>query len=785
VLLGAVTLAGWSLGLRGLTTPVADTYATQPMTAVSLMLGGTALLGSASRVSALRKAALLLAGIVFVVGMLSLIQNALHVDLRSDRWLFSQSVLSQPVNPSRWPGRMASPTAATLVLFAAAVVSAACGDTAYRRFAAGAAWLGMPALLYAVGAQAAGTLAGTALPPHGRISLFGTVGCALLLVGALLRARTSVAGAAPPVPSLRFRRVATAALTLVSDGTLWFVAAARSGAPDVADARFAAGSLVALTLAAVAAVFGGVRMGRVARRQVANVGGLPRVERALMLGDFRFRELADALPQPVWIARSDGSVDYFNQRWHDYVGRPPAASEGQGWVAFVHPEDRDRLREEWTRAVAGSLEFENESRLRGRDGRYRWFLTRAVPFTADAESHRWFGSCTDIHEQRQAAEGLQAADRRKDVFLATLAHELRNPLAPIRNALHVLGLGELGKDQFEWARRVLERQTSAISRLLDDLLDVVRINENKLELRSQQVDLARALDQGIEVAQPLVSQKNHTLRVSLPETPLVVTADPTRLSQIVGNLLNNAAKYTDPGGTIDLSARSTQHGIEIRVKDSGIGLTADARRHIFEMFAQTEGAEGRSEGGLGIGLALVKGLVDLHGGTVEAFSAGPCRGSEFVVTLPVPVTAPSADPADASAPPQAAGARILIVDDNRDAAHSLAMVLRLAKHDVRLAFDGRSALSIAAAARPEVAIIDIGLPDLSGNDVARSLRRADGSRDVLLIALTGWGEDRRRALDVGFDYYFMKPADPVQLEALIAGHQVSRRAGTGLPDKTR
>jgi signal transduction histidine kinase/integral membrane sensor domain MASE1/CheY-like chemotaxis protein len=373
-------------------------------------------------------------------------------------------------------------------------------------------------------------------------------------------------------------------------------------------------------------------------------------------------------------------------------------------------------------------------------------------------------------ELRQKVGELAAADRRKDEFLATLAHELRNPLAPIRNSLHLLQLAADNRDIQQRARTVMERQLAQMVRLIDDLLDVSRITRSKLQLRRERIDLATALQSAREATQPLIDGSNLALTVTLPPEPIYVDADTARLAQVFTNLLNNAAKYTERGGHIWLTAQREAGEIVVSVRDTGIGIAAEHVPHLFEMFSQVAPALERSQGGLGIGLALVRGLVELHGGCAEARSAGPGLGSEFIVRLPV-VPAPALAPESGTglAAPFGPGCRILVVDDNRDSAESLGMMLRVVGHDIRTAHDGLEALQAAAAFQPQVVLLDIGLPKLNGYEVSRRLRQEPWGKEVLLIALTGWGqeEDRQRALEAGFNHHLTKPPDPNTLLELL------------------
>jgi signal transduction histidine kinase/CheY-like chemotaxis protein len=377
----------------------------------------------------------------------------------------------------------------------------------------------------------------------------------------------------------------------------------------------------------------------------------------------------------------------------------------------------------------------------------------------------------DATDRTLAEQALREGDRRKDEFLATLAHELRNPLAPIRTAAQILASPRLSSQQLQWAQSVIQRQAGKMALLLDDLLDIARITQGKLELKVDRVRLTDVVDSAVEEARPLLDGKNHQLTVTLPAEELTLQADPLRLSQILSNLLNNAAKYTDPAGHIELSACVKNGEVCLSVRDNGIGIAPGALSRIFKMFSQIDGGAARSEGGLGIGLALVKGLLDLHGGRIEARSPGPGQGSEFIMHLPFSASTAAGAPASANDIPPVAtmGRRVMVVDDNKDAADALAMLLEMSGHEVRVAHRGRAALTLAQTFRPEVAIIDLGMPDLSGYDVAKELRRESWGADICLIALTGWGrdDDRHRSKGAGFDRHMTKPVEPGELDALL------------------
>jgi signal transduction histidine kinase len=424
-----------------------------------------------------------------------------------------------------------------------------------------------------------------------------------------------------------------------------------------------------------------------------------------------------------------------------------------------------------------------------------------------AEKQRWEMERLreEAERERQAAEALKEADRRKDEFLAMLAHELRNPLAPILNALHLIREHRDDREALDMARDIVERQVKHMARLIDDLLDVSRINSGKIKLQRERVELTDVIQRAVETVAPLLRSRRHELSVTLPPRPVWLDADPTRLEQVFSNLLNNSAKYTPEAGHIWLTAevsgqrsevrsprsevrgQETENGssltadfcpltpeqeVVVSIRDDGIGIPEDMLERIFELFAQVDRSlSSASQWGLGIGLALVRTLVDMHGGSVKASSAGANKGSEFVVRLPL--LAGSREPIrpaeEAPAVPAARQARILVVDDSRDAAQSLALLLRIKGHDVRTAHDGPEALDVARQQQPDVVFLDIGLPHLNGFEVASRLRREPGTRDAYLIAMTGYGqdEDRRRSREAGFNCHLVKPVDPEDLQQLL------------------
>jgi PAS domain S-box-containing protein len=382
----------------------------------------------------------------------------------------------------------------------------------------------------------------------------------------------------------------------------------------------------------------------------------------------------------------------------------------------------------------------------------------------------------DISERKRAEEALREADRRKDEFLATLAHELRNPLAPIRNAVQILRKKGGADSGLLFARDIIDRQVQQLARLVDDLLDVSRITRGKIELRKERTEVSAIVEHALETSRPLIEAARHKLTVTFAAEPLWVMADVTRMAQVLSNLLNNAAKYTRPGGNLQLAVERDGGEAVIRVRDDGIGIPPEMLSRIFEMFTQVDSSLERSQGGLGIGLTIAQRLVEMHGGVLEAVSDGPDRGSELTVRLPLPAEGAAArngeeeDGEPAVSTRARAALRVLVVDDNSDSADSLAVWLELTGHDVRTAYDGQQALAVARELRPDVIFLDIGMPGMSGYEVARRLREQPETRDVLLLAMTGWGqeEDRRRSREAGFDEHLVKPLDPKGLEERLA-----------------
>ena len=441
----------------------------------------------------------------------------------------------------------------------------------------------------------------------------------------------------------------------------------------------------------------------------------------------------------------------------------------------IHPDDRAFVR----RSIADSLdrgEHHLEYRIVLPDGAIRWVESRGKVFRDDSGViARLVGVCTDITERKRAEQALKEADRRKDEFLATLAHELRNPLAPIRTGVDILERLGIGDPAFDNVRAMMHRQVKQLTRLVDDLLDVSRITRNKIELRKEPTQLADVVALAVEISRPIIDLHQHRLTVDLPDERIVLNADPGRLAQAFANLLNNAAKYSGDRNQIDVSARREGDRVVFRVRDYGIGISSQMLPRVFDMFAQADDSLTHAQGGLGIGLTIVKALVEMHDGTVRARSGGAGKGSEFELTLPILAAAPAS--ASSNALDVASGGvsssrarRVLMVDDNVDAASSLGMLLAMQGHDVRTANDAGSALRVIETYIPDVVLLDIGLPGKNGYELAREMRSMPSLKHVLLVATTGFGqeEDKRRAKDAGFDVHLVKPVDPDVLNGLLA-----------------
>ncbi len=496
------------------------------------------------------------------------------------------------------------------------------------------------------------------------------------------------------------------------------------------------------------------------------------IERVLRASEERFRSLADNAPVLIWMSGLRNEAVYFNKPWLDFTGRSLEEELGFGWIESIHPDDRQQCVDTCDGAFARREPLAMQFRLRRHDGEYRWILDNGIPyFGADGAFSGYVGSCVDITSRKLAEEELEQAGRRKDEFLAMLGHELRNPLAPISMALEIMRELAPADDSIAWPRDVIARQLRQLTRLVDDLLDVSRITRGKIALLLTPLELTSVVAQAVETSRPLIDSRGHQLTMRVPSDPVWVRGDAIRLSQVLSNLLNNAAKYTPQGGRIGLTMELRDSQVILTVADNGRGLPAEMLERVFDLFWQFESRD-HAQGGLGIGLTLVKRLVELHGGDVEARSAGRGQGSEFIVRLPaLEVQAEPSTVATLGATRQPLiRRRILVVDDNVDAAEALSRILRLQDQEVCVAHDGHAALQMAGAMQPEIVFLDLELPRMNGLEVARRLRTGWPIRPPLLVATTGFGreEDRRRTAEAGFDHHLVKPIDPQVLRSLLA-----------------
>jgi PAS domain S-box-containing protein len=545
-------------------------------------------------------------------------------------------------------------------------------------------------------------------------------------------------------------------------------------------------------------------MGREWVGMLADVTDQQRAKEALRHSEELLRLIIDAVPALISYLGPDCHYRLVNRSYERWFGLSPEQIHGRHVRDGLGESAWRAVEPYMQRALAGEAAT-NEQEIEYGDAGRRWVRGAYTP-DRDREGNvrGLVVLVNDITERKQAEDALREADRRKDEFLATLAHELRNPLAPIRSSLQLLKMPVADPAIHQRARDMMERQLHHLVRLVDDLLDVSRIMRGKIELRTEVVALDAVIARALETAQPLIDAQCHTLEVSLPVPPVALKADPVRLAQVVGNLLANAAKYTEPGGNIRVAVERSGSDVLIRVRDDGIGIAPDMQARIFEPFVQVDHSTSRAQGGLGIGLTLVKNLVEMHHGSVAVHSAGLGQGSELSVRLPAAPDTPDSpdapaeshelageradEPGDAPGddrrdeiqdePRPATHGRILVVDDNTDAGETLAMLLQLYGYEVEVVASGMAALELIPRFRPDVIFLDIGMPVMDGYEVARRLRELPAGKHVCLIALTGWGqaEDRRRTREAGFDHHLIKPVAPEAVRELLTRVFESRRA---------
>jgi len=501
-----------------------------------------------------------------------------------------------------------------------------------------------------------------------------------------------------------------------------------------------------------------------------------RSEAAMRESEKRFRALTNATAEVIYCM----SPDWAELRHLEGRGllKDSAGSDRVWFEEYIPLEEQASVNQAIERAIRDSTVYELEHRVRRADGSSGWILSRAVPmFDADGKVYEWIGAASDITERRASEEKLREADRRKDEFLAMLAHELRNPLAPIGAAAELLQRMKLDEAMIKRTSQIIGRQVGHMTALIDDLLDVSRVTRGLVELDRAPLDVGAVMHEAVEQVVPLIGARRHDLALRLPPAGIMVSGDRKRLVQVVANLLNNAAKYTPEGGRLEVNAypdaAQPNQRLCIEVLDNGIGMAPDLAARAFELFAQAERTSDRASGGRGLGRARVKSLVELHGGQVACDSAGPGRGSRFSICLPlltthVPAPAPQGDPQHLPGQPESL--RVMVVDDNVDAAVTLSMLLESGGHRVVVEHEALKALEHARASSPQVCLLDIGLPEIDGLELARRLRALPQTAGALLVAVTGYGQesDRARILDAGFDHHLVKPIDIARLDALLA-----------------
>jgi PAS domain S-box-containing protein len=486
----------------------------------------------------------------------------------------------------------------------------------------------------------------------------------------------------------------------------------------------------------------------------------------------RLNAIIDNSPAVIFLKDPQGCYLLVNRAFESYAGLDRKQIEGRKDHDFFSKEVADAFVSGDEQVLRQGAAVRSEDVIRLHGVAHTFITTKFPLLDASGVPDAICGIATDITDRKRAEEALKDADRRKDEFLAMLAHELRNPLAPIRNAVQIMRLLGSADPQLEQARDMIARQVQHMTRLVDDLLEVSRITRGKIKLQKEPVDLVAVVGRALETTRPLIEARKHKVTVSFPPEPIPLEADPTRLAQVLANLLDNAAKYTESGGQIWLTVGHEGGEAVVRIRDSGIGIAPDLLHGIFDLFTQADRSLDRSQGGLGIGLTLVKSLVEMHGGVVTAESHGSGKGSEFIVRLPLSsrmVEKENPTGLGTAAFTPASPRRVLVVDDNKDVAESIAMLLQLRGHNVRVALDGRTALEMARVYRPQVVLLDIGLPHVDGYEVARQLRQEFGPEGLLLVAVTGYGqsEDRRKSAQAGFDFHLVKPINPDELEALF------------------
>ncbi|HZR82189.1 MAG TPA: ATP-binding protein [Candidatus Binatia bacterium] len=756
---GVVTLTGWATDVPLLADWDSDGIAMFPNTALCAVLSGVALRLAARDGDAPRGAARVAAVAVALLGALTLLQHVTGLDLRIDTALFSAS-WGQAAAAA--PMRMGPPASTAFALLGTAMALLGGGGAARRTAAAlGVAAAGIASL----------SLTGYLYGAEQLYTVPRLTGIALQTASIIFALGMGVVASAPDVEPMRtvlepgaagmLARRTLPVIIAVSLGLGWFRV-------ELQDARL-------VDTAFGTALRTGVEIALVTWLLWRAVAMVRRHERALHESEAEVKRQAAQLaafletaaiglhrvgPDGTILWANDAELEMLGYERGEYVGRH---------IAEFHV-DQQNIAAILARVHRGEKLLEHPARMRCKDGTIKEVLIDCNALWDEGLFIHTQGFVRDVTEQLRAEAEREESNRRKDEFIAILAHELRNPLAPVRNAARYLKLKAPRDAELARSIEMIERQIGQMSRLIDDLLDVSRLSRGMLGLRRERVSLSEIVDAAVDDCRHELQVKGHALRVSPPRVPVEVEADRDRLVQVLCNLIGNSIKFTPPGGHIEIAASIAERGVlEMSVKDDGIGIPDDKLDEIFDLFARVDRSLER-QGGLGIGLTLVRQLVELHGGTIEAHSAGAGKGSEFVLRLPI-VVPPAEMPAIvAEATAAAAPLRILLADDNEDAVESLSMLLEMAGHEVHAALDGEAAVARAEAVRPDVALLDIGMPKANGYEVARRIRSHAWGAAIFLVAVTGWGQDddKRRAREAGFDEHLVKPVPPEALERMLA-----------------
>ncbi|VUD51744.1 Sensor histidine kinase TmoS [Thalassocella blandensis] len=524
------------------------------------------------------------------------------------------------------------------------------------------------------------------------------------------------------------------------------------------------------------------------RELIARVDSILAIQKLRQEQENHFRIIADYAPGILWMSAADGGLTYLSHQWYEMTGGRAPDDLQMKWMEKIHEADRPRIQTEYSQHIMQETAFRLYYRLQCSQGQYRWVINAGVPryFQSDGnQTHEekqgkpllgFVGSVFDVSDRIEAEEKLKELDRRKDEFLATLAHELRNPLAPIGNAVNILQLTD-DKVKAKSALRSIERQLQHLVRLVDDLMDVSRITRGKVALRKDVINLKNAMDSVVEAILPVMQAKKQVLNVDVPNEKLLLHGDLTRISQIFSNILNNASKYTKKGGQIDVRVRADKHQVRVEIQDNGIGIPEEKRDVIFDMFLQLDSSLQRMQGGLGIGLTLVKQLVLLHNGEIQVNSEGKDKGSTFTVSFPRVLNKSLCGSVDVQETSLSVVAlRILVVDDNEESAVTLTQLLNLAGHECRCEFRGQNALARLTDFHPHVMLLDIGMPEMDGYEVCRTIKQDKAFQKIICIAQTGWGESKHvaRAKQAGFDFHLVKPVDFSQLNDILSSIEQQR-----------